>query len=141
MYYNIGMIVYRFLCEKELHKILNGDIKNLGRKFIISKCNTHRYNPNKKYMHFFKSKDGIAKIQQISHKFEEEKKYICEFEIPMMVLMRGRGFGYYNPRGYDVDRAKLEEFRVSTDVFKTEWLRNYTLVEKNNIICNEFESD
>lgn len=135
------MLVYRFLSEKELYKILNGDVKNLGHKFIRKKCNTHKYNPNKKYIHFFKSKNGIVKIQQMLDKKDEEKKYICEFEIPMFVLLRGKGFGYYSPSGYDVDCTKLVEFRVSTDLFKTEWLKSYKLVEKNNITSSEVGSD
>ena len=134
------MIVYRFLGEKELNKILNGDIENLGRKFIRSKCNTHRYNPNKKYIHFFRTKDGINEIQML-RKFDEDKKYICEFDIPMLILMLGRGFGFYSSHGYDDDHTRQEEFRVSTDVFKTKWLKNYTLVEKTNESSNMAVSD
>ena len=45
----------------------------------------------------------------------------------MLVLMMGRGVGYYDESGYDVLISKHKEYIVPVYKFKIEWLKAYSL--------------
>lgn len=120
------MIVYRYTTQKELESILQNNNEAIGSSYVRSKCNTHRYNRRKKYLHFFKQKESIEEIKPLK-KFRDDIFYICEYDIPMIVLMLGRGVGYYRPHGYKQERSEHIEYIIPTDIFKSCWLKKYVL--------------
>ena len=121
------MKVYRYATKREIDNILNGKLDKIGHTFSKSKCNTHNYRNKIKYLHFFKKVDSIDKIKSL-RKGSKDQYYICEYDIPMLVLMIGRGVGYYSPKGYKHGNAtKHVEYIVPISNFKIEWLKNYIL--------------
>lgn len=131
------MKVYRYANEKELQAILKDDKENIGRIFVNSGTNTHKYNPSKKYLHFFKKFSSIKEIQCL-YRDNECKYFICEYDIPLIVLMLGRGKGFYTPSGYDVDVNKCLEYIVPIDKFKSCWLKKYFPDENNLLQATNF---
>lgn len=125
------MKVYRYTSIEELQYVLSGENDNLGRYFIRSACNTHRYNKNKKYLHFFKHEESIEEIKRINRRNNEY--YLCVYDIPKLVLLAGRGYGYYSGHGYKDDRSKLIEYIIPNDRFKSQWLISYTKVKDKEI--------
>lgn len=118
------------MSEEELKLILNDEISKVGKSFVRSGCNSHRYKKNKKYLHFFKHKESIEEIKKFC-KNDNKEYFVCEFDIPMLILLLGRGIGYYKPKGYDLDRSEHVEYIVQVDIFKTQWLKSFVL-ENNN---------
>lgn len=127
------MIVYRYVSQAELDLILSGNITCLGNANCcadFSYCNTHKYKSGVKYLHFFRN-EKILYVLQKDYKSAEGNYYICKFDIPLVVLLSGVGFGYYDCSGYTMDFEKLLEFAIKTDRIKPEWFKGYKLDEKH----------
>lgn len=119
------MKVYRYTTAEELNNILQNKTEDIGHSYIRNPSNTHRYKTNKKYLHFFKKKESIDYIKQF--KRNEGTFYICEYDIPMLVLMMGRGVGIYRPLNYDDYMHRHVEYIVSVENFDPSWLKSYEL--------------
>lgn len=123
------MNVYRYVTDKELQMILNGETKELGTDFsdgIYS--NSHNYKHKVKYLHFFLNKKAIDHIKQL-YKDSASDFYIATFDIPVFTLLRHAGNGVYLPLtgGYDYSTEKRIEFAVPVRKFKTSSLVSYEL--------------
>ena len=127
------MKVYRYLSEDELNKIKEGDVLSIGGYYYKNPTNSHRYDENERYLHFFANKKNYLYVRDL-HYFNNKKCqfYLCEFNIPLRVLIRYAGVGYYvdmPDSGYDVSHVSKLEFAVPTSKFDGHWLVDYKKVE------------
>ena len=60
-------------------------------------------------------------------------RYICEYEIPMIVLLLGRGLGYYPSSGYDCGHESEVEYIIPNHIIKSKWLKKYYLENNEKI--------
>lgn len=126
------MKVYRYLNDRELRAILCDFKDHIGSYFNHGDklANTHKYQINTRYLHFFKNKSAIEYIKQY-HKNDNRDFYICTFDIPKEILAKGLGKGTYETKGGDDQVLTTEkEFIVKVDDFDCEWLVEYKKDEK-----------
>ena len=124
--YNKGMKVYRCVSESELKNILHHP-GNLGGFFgKENHANTFHYKHGKKYIHFFKHKSDIALIKPYLK--NDERLYVCTFDIPFRKLFFHAGKGiYFEKSGYEKTTAR--EFALPKDKYRQEFL---TQIEQEN---------
>lgn len=122
------MIVYRYSSPTELNNIINCKLDCVGSCFERSDVNTHRYKKNIKYLHFFKDLKAISEIKKVR---QDNVYYICKYDIPIITLMLGRGYGYYEGRGYKYDNSTIKEYIVPVDKFSPKWLVDYERYERD----------
>lgn len=131
------MKVYRYLCEEEYNNILNSNLDKIGHEYHGKKLsNTFNYKQGEKYLHFFKNKKSISEIQKIYRK-DGKDYYICTFNIPILILLKGMGKGYYETRGYDTYCESKREFILNVKDFKPEFLIDAKFDEDKHLV-NEF---
>lgn len=136
------MKAYRYLREEELNSILAGDVENIGREYDakkFSKVNSHKYKQGVKYLHFFRNRKGIKHIQDL-HKTDFSDYYICEFEIPMLVMMRYLGYGIYETGGYKYYNEKFAEFAIPSSEIKPEYLVCFVMDKEHHDFCERIKS-
>ena len=119
------MKVFRYTTAEELNKILNGETQGIGHPYVRNPSNTHRYKSKKRYLHFFKKKESIEYLKQF--KRQEGTFYICEYDIPMLVLMLGRGYGVYRPLKYEEYHSRHVEYIIEEENFNPSWLKSYEI--------------
>ena len=119
------MKVYRVLEKQELDKILNNQCGDLGSfSCEYSDFNNHKYEKNKKYMHFFLRKKSCKYLPTQNNK----DLFLCTFNIPLKVLWKHIGKGYYPSlnkklsHGYNPVIVTLYEFALDSSLFKASWL-------------------
>lgn len=140
------MKVYRYLSEKELNNILQGNTGQIGgfyanKRFNImgnkTKVNNHRYNPKERYLHFYKNISDIEHIRN-ELKLFEGNFYFAEFEVPALVLFFAAGKGYYNTmHGYDYFFESIKEYAVKVKNFNPNWLMSYTMDKDKKAFMHE----
>lgn len=121
------MRVYRYVSENELEKILSNDIDNIGNMFERHKkdvINNHKYIKGVKYLHFFKDKKDLERMQLVYRK-HIRPFYFCEFEIPTKALLSHSGQGYYPAMHEETDYAIIDEFALPVKLFKKDYLKAY----------------
>lgn len=139
------MIVYRYTTEVELKYVLNGEKDKLGNYNSKNKdwsiCNTHKYQSNHKYLHFFKDKPSIEYLKKIRKTESGKPMFICFYDIPKSILKCCKGKGFYDPdaSGYDYLEIKLVEYAIDVENFDCAWLvhveedkNNYEIEIKEN---------
>lgn len=132
------MIVYRYLSKEELTNILNNNLNKIGNVCYDKKySNTHHYNKDIPYLHFFKYLKDIDKIQSIKHK--ANNLYLCKFNIPISKLIFHLGTGYYSAHGYDTDYETVREYAIPANKIKTEYLVSYIQDKSLNLTKEEAE--
>ena len=128
------MKVYRFVEKEELKLFLEKSTGEIGGLFSNQNSNTFKYKKGVKYLHFFKKKEDCRYAYDLNKKNAENKKfYIATFDIPVKILIKNFGFGYYNKlnvdklSGYEVysEIFKRMEFAIPMNEFKPEWLIDY----------------
>lgn len=123
--------VYRYVSARELSLLQNNDTNSLGAVFNGEKLsNTHKYDEETKYMHFFDSPDQPTMVlSSISH----TKEFLCEFEIEKSVLTSHKGKGFYPPRGYDEPYTEVIEYAIPADEYNPEWFKSFTPIATYNM--------
>lgn len=122
------MLVYRFLEESELKNILAKQTSSLGNFYDAKdyECNSHKYKKGYKYLHFFKDKNNISYIANFhNNKKAEATFFVATFDIPIWILLKTKGKGFYFASGYDVDYVSLREYAIPTTSFNPNWLISY----------------
>ena len=135
------MKVYRYLNDRELRAILCDFKDHIGSYFNHGDklANTHNYKINTRYLHFFKNKSAIKYIKQY-HINDFREFYICTFDIPKEILLKGVGKGTYETSDGDEHELITEkEFVVKVDDFNCEWLVDYQKDIKFEQIQNQME--
>lgn len=137
------MKVYRYLSQIELDSILEGNIEQIGTEYdndIFKNINTHRYKKGIKYLHFYKNKQDIRHIQRINKATTRYDYYICEFDIPLLVIMQGRGYGKYNSGKRGKPLEQVVEFKMPAKKLRPDYLISYTLDENHHAKVEEWEA-
>ncbi len=86
------MLVYRAISEKELEYYLKGKI--VSKKYSSGR-NTHNYDPNIRYIHFFDMAEAAQKFKQEELDGRGYKTYIIQCDFDKEVLNKYKGYGYY----------------------------------------------
>lgn len=120
------------MCEEELNKMLEGNISELGNTFF-GRPNTHCYEPDAKYIHFFKNKKAIEFISHKYAKVREQNYYVCTFNIPLSTLLAYTGFGCYikETDSRTIYKEHLE-FAIPATEFKRKWIIHYSPAFEDN---------
>ena len=127
------MKVYRYLSQKELDKIL------IGNTCYFSRVNTHNYNKDIKYLHFYKNPKHLRFARELHNK-DYSDYYFCEFNIPAIHLIKHAGHGTYDTGGYDCDRIKVLEFALPVEKFNANYLKTYTLDKRHHEECHQLDN-
>ena len=129
------MVVYRVCKKEELKKILeDNSFRNIGYNFFDSNLNTHKYNINSKYLHFFLNKDSILYLRTL------KDRYICIYDIPEDILKQSEGIGYYwDYINYRV-LNEVTEYAVESSNIKMIYLKQVSYIKKD-IDDEEFLDD
>ena len=113
------MKLYRLCDKNEVYTIINDkSFENIGKKFKDNpKKNTHHYNNNKKYLHFFENKDSLIYLNLSSN------KYICYYDIPDNIILEKRGFGLYLDYVHFRNIILVPEYAIENEFLKFEYLK------------------
>ena len=118
------MEVYRICNKEEIDTLLNDkDFINVGKEghiFIQQQIkddtNNHNYEPNEKYLHFFKNYHSIFYLNT------NEGYYICTYNIPDEILKDGYGIGYYWDFINFSHQVNAEEYAINIKNLKFDYL-------------------
>lgn len=132
------MKVYRYLSHEELKNILRNNVENIGSYFSNenSKMNTHRYDPNERYIHFYKNSESMQDIRAIYRNFSNDF-YFCCFDVPISLLFVCKGKGYYPAHGFQEDICTLTEYAIPASSFKTKWLVGFVHDDQRNCVISK----
>lgn len=135
--YNMVMRVYRYLSHEELKNILRNNVENIGSYFSNGKpkANTHHYNPNERYIHFYKSAADMQDIRAIYRNYDNDF-YFCSFEIPNSILFIRKGKGFYPAHGFQEDVCTLTEYAIPVSIFKSEWISGFIHDNERNLVIS-----
>ena len=120
------MKVYRIMTERELNNILAENYAEIGSCYnnkSYKGSNNHHYKKNIKYLHFFKYKSSLSYMEQYLRK--SYQYYVCCFDIPYSVLIKGLGKGNYELPGMDYLTISQREYIVPSLSMKKQWLISY----------------
>lgn len=136
--YNSGMRVYRYLSREELLNIRHNRVFLIGTRFETQNNgkNTHKYNSYHKYLHFYKSVNGMQEIRTLYREYSQDF-YFCAFEIPTHILLSHRGKGFYPPHGYDEPVSTEIEYAIPVEEFKPDWLSSYVLDSTKKLVLTK----
>ena len=122
------MKLVRYLSENELMAFKNGDISNIGCEYVdrksFKRVNSHKYKKGVKYLHFFFNMKNI-KLVRLANFLKQDNYYICEFDIPLLVILPYIGKGRYEDSGYKYDSAEVYEVALPAKKMKLEYLISY----------------
>ena len=112
------MIVYRICSKNEIEMIFQEQsFCNVGNFFKTNKnINTHLYQENKKYIHFFKDFDSIFYLNTTSNMF------ICTYNIPNYLLEEKSGEGFYPDYFNHTSLQKVCEFAIENEYINFNYL-------------------
>lgn len=127
------MLVYRCLNQKE---ILN-KFKQTNEEFAIFKgANTHKYELNQSYIHFFKYKKSAEYYLKNNSSFFNPFILYMTADIPLDILKDHLGYGYYCYFDNSFSGTILfPEYAIPREIFKSEYI-----VDINTYI-NNFQDD
>ena len=111
------MRVFRLCRENEVKKILgSNEFEDIGNYCRNSEKNTHRYDEDIKYLHFFKKQEDLLYLNTLASRF------ICVYDIPSDLLSRYHGYGKYRDYIKFVTLNEVEEFAIPSKLIKFEYL-------------------
>lgn len=123
------MLVYRICKKEEIEKLFkNHNIEDIGNCFSLTEVNNHHYEPNQKYLHFFKDKDSILH-------FLLKEKYLCIYDIPEDILKQYEGIGYYLDYFKFAIKIEVDEYAIRSNKL------NFDYLEKIYYIKEEIDLD
>lgn len=109
------MFVYRVCSYEEIEFIFkNYDFSEVGNYFKESGLNTHFYDANERYIHFFHDKEGIMNRTL-------KNQYLCVYNIPDEILKDCDGIGYYSDDCFET-YIEVKEYAVKSSQIKFDYL-------------------
>ena len=113
------MLVYRICKEDEAYNILSTkSLDSIGKYCTInSKLNTHKYESDKRYIHFFKNYDSVFYLNVRSG------YYICTYDIPEYLLSENIGAGFYMDRFLFMNKESVTEYAIEDTSMDYDYLR------------------
>ena len=94
----------------------NNEFENIGNYCRSSERNSHRYNEDIKYLHFFKKQEDLLYLNTLTNRF------ICVYDIPDELLSRYHGYGKYRDYIRFVTLNEVEEFAIPSKFVKFDYL-------------------
>ncbi len=133
------MILYRICNKKELDLIKEKDdfseIGTSGSDLIRyqkqNDMNTHMYDINKNYMHFFVDKGNVLYMNSILG------NYICTYDIPNSILEGKLGIGRYSSYFYNRDIIGIAEYSIESSKIKKEYLQKVEMITSDMCITDD----
>lgn len=120
------MIVFRLCKEDEVQQILDKQsFEKAGSLCQNSDKNSHAYNENVKYMHFFAKKSDLLYLNTLKGRF------ICEYNIPDTVLANHYGLGKYLDYINFSEMNKVEEFAIPSRDIRFDYLESINKITKD----------
>lgn len=120
------MIVFRLCREDEVQQILDKQsFEKVGSLCKSSDKNSHAYNENVKYMHFFAKKSDLLYLNTLKGRF------ICEYNIPDTVLANHYGLGKYLDYINFSEMNKVEEFAIPSRDIRFDYLESINKITKD----------
>ena len=111
------MKVFRLCREDEVKQILNSkSFENVGNYCRNSERNSHNYNEDVRYLHFFKNKSDLLYLNTLANRF------ICVYDIPKEFLSSYYGHGKYRDYIRFVTLNKVEEFAIPAASIRFDYL-------------------
>ncbi len=109
------MKLFRVCKRQEVGCILRDfGFENVGTEYTSIEDNTHQYDKNKKYLHFFTKKKNIKYLGTMRNGM-----LLCTYDVPDQIAQDHTGIGkYYTIRGIEV----LEECAIPTEELRYEYL-------------------
>lgn len=119
------MRVYR--CIK-LQEVINKYINKKNEKFNAPILNTHKYEENKEYIHFFRFNEFATYYFNLGKDggYEKENDNYILFmtaNIPEDILEKFSGFGFYELNG---ETFPIPEYAIPIEEFSSEYIVNIT---------------
>ena len=129
------MKVFRLCSENEVVNILqNCSFNGVGNYCSNTNNNNHTYQPNKKYLHFFKSKLSLLHLKTL------QGRYICEYNIPQSVCDAFIGIGKYWDYVNFSELIEVKEFAIPTDCLQFNYVISISKIVKNIDYEDMFEN-
>ena len=120
------MEVFRLCREDEIQQILdNQSFDKVGNFCRNSEKNSHLYNEEIKYMHFFKKKSDLLYLNTLKGRF------ICIYNIPRELLSKHFGYGKYLDYIEFSTLNKVEEFAIPSENMRFEYLKSVNKIIKD----------
>lgn len=120
------MKVFRLCRENEVKQILDTkSFEYIGNYCRNSEKNSHIYNENIKYLHFFKNKSDLLYLNTLTNRF------ICVYNIPKEILSMYSGYGKYRDYIRFITLNKVEEFAVPSSIIKFDYLSSISKIVKD----------
>ena len=120
------MKIYRLCRENEVKEILtNKSFENIGNYCKNSDKNTHLYDENTKYIHFFKHENDLLYLNTL------ENRFICVYDIPEVVLYKYYGEGSYLDYINFRKLNKVEEFALPSEILRFDYLQSINKIIKD----------
>ena len=132
---NQNRLVYRIVSKREKEAIANNDLSQLGLEWHnLDSGNTHKYKKGLKYIHFIDKKSDVLALY---HELGKNKEYFCTYSIPIKILQKHTGKGFYITKGYEQYRT-VKEYAIPSEEFNSDWLISTTpisefLQDSNNV--------
>ena len=119
------MRVYRCI---RLQEIINKYKNKSNRKIENNDLNTHKYNENQEYIHFFKYYDFAKYYFELGKdgNYEEKNSNFVLFmiaNIPNEILEKHKGFGFYE---LDKEEIIMPEYAIPIDEFNSNFIVHIT---------------
>lgn len=120
------MKVFRLCREDEVKQILNSkSFENVGNYCRNSERNSHKYNEDVRYLHFFKNKSDLLYLNTLANRF------ICVYDIPKELLSSYYGHGKYRDYIRFVTLNKVEEFAIPAASIRFDYLNSIIKIIKD----------
>ena len=129
------MKVFRLCKEDEIHQILDKkSFENVGNYCSNSEKNSHSYNENKRFLHFFQKKSDLLYLNTLKGRF------ICVYNIPETVLLNHFGYGKYLDYVQFETLNDVEEFAIPNENIRFDYLQSINKIIKDIDFEDMFEN-
>ncbi|MBE5738986.1 MAG: hypothetical protein E7354_04595 [Clostridiales bacterium] len=120
------MNAFRLCDEAEVKSILDShSFEGLGKPFEQNpKLNNHKYEDNRRYLHFFKD------LGSIFYLYPDTGKYICTYDFPQEILEGSMGQGKYLDYFFFRNLQLVGEYAIPEDLLKFSHLISISLINK-----------
>lgn len=121
------MKVFRLCNKEEIDKINKcADFNLLGKSYQEDSVkNTHKYDREKRYMHFFKDEISVLFLSP------RKGKFICEYDIPDDILKESEGYGNYADFVNFAKILRVPEYAIPSEKMKKEFLKRVYLIKED----------
>lgn len=132
------MLLYRICTNKELNLILTNNFSEVGSfgaeliEYQKEKgMNTHKYEADKYYMHFYKDKDNVLFGNTSAG------NYVCTYDIPDEILDNSFGYGQYLSPFNLESIVSVPEYAIESNIIKKEYIKRIEIIKETIEFCDD----